>query len=58
MRKTKNAIISVFDKKGLKEIANFLIKKKFNIYSTGGTSKYLDSIKIRHFQISSYTKQK
>ncbi len=58
MPKTKNAIISVFDKKGLKEIANLLIKKKFNIYSTGGTSKYLDSIKIRHFQISSYTKQK
>ena len=37
----KNAIISVFDKTNLDNIARFLRKKKFTIYSTGGTSKYL-----------------
>ena len=54
----KNAIISVFDKTDLDLIANFLIKKKFTIYSTGGTSKYLNQIKIPHIEISKYTKQK
>ncbi len=54
----RNAIISVFDKKNLDLIANFLISKKFTIYSTGGTSKYLNSINIPHIEISKYTKQK
>ena len=38
---TKNVIISVYDKTDLDIIAKFLIKKKFTIYSTGGTSDYL-----------------
>ena len=54
----KNAIISVFDKTNLDLIANFLIKKKFTIYSTGGTSNYLKGINIPHIEISKYTKQK
>ena len=54
----KNAIISVFDKTNLDLIANFLIKKKFTIYSTGGTSQYLKGINIPHIEISKYTKQK
>ena len=54
----KNAIISVFDKTNLDVIANFLIKKRFTIYSTGGTSKYLKKINIPHIEISKYTKQK
>ena len=54
----KNAIISVFDKTNLDIIANFLIKKKFTIYSTGGTSQYLKGINIPHIEISKYTKQK
>ena len=54
----RNAIISVFDKKNLDLIANFLINRKFTIYSTGGTSKYLNSINIPHIEISKYTKQK
>ena len=40
MPRKKNAIISVFDKTNLCDIANFLIKKNFIIYSTGGTSQY------------------
>ena len=54
----KSAIISVFDKTNLDVIANFLIKKRFTIYSTGGTSKYLKKINIPHIEISKYTKQK
>ena len=37
----KNVIISVFDKSNLDVIAKFLVNKKFTIYSTGGTSKFL-----------------
>ena len=54
----KNAIISVFDKTNLNYIARFLIKKKFTIYSTGGTSKYLKENNIPHIEISKYTRQK
>ena len=54
----KNVIISVFDKTNLDLIANFLIRKKFTIFSTGGTSKYLSQINIPHIEISKYTKQK
>ena len=38
---TKNVIISVYDKTNLDIITNFLIKEKFTIYSTGGTSDFL-----------------
>ena len=54
----KNALISVFDKTNLDLIADFLVKKKYTIYSTGGTSKYLKDIKIPFIEISKYTKQK
>ena len=52
MSQKKNAIISVFDKTNLVDIANFLIKKNFTIYSTGGSSQYLKKLKIPHVEIS------
>ena len=55
---TKNVIISVYDKTDLDIIAKFLIKKKFTIYSTGGTSDFLKKNSIPHIEISKYTKQK
>ena len=55
---TKNVIISVYDKTDLDIIAKFLIKKKFTIYSTGGTSDFLKKNDIPHIEISKYTKQK
>ena len=58
MFKHKNVIISVFDKTNLDVIAKFLVDKKFTIYSTGGTSQYLKDKKIKHIEISNYTKQK
>jgi len=55
---TKNVIISVYDKMDLDIVAKFLIKKKFTIYSTGGTSDFLKKNNIPHIEISKYTKQK
>ena len=55
---TKNVIISVYDKTDLDIISKFLIKKKFTIYSTGGTSDFLRKNNIPHIEISKYTKQK
>ena len=58
MVKNKNVLISVFDKSHLDSIVKFLIKKKYTIYSTGGSSEYLKKIQVPHVQISKYTKQK
>ena len=58
MKKNKNALVSVFDKSNLDLISKFLIKKKYTIYSTGGSSEYLKKIKVPHVEISKYTKQK
>ena len=55
---TKNVIISVYDKTDLDIISKFLIKKRFTIYSTGGTSYFLKKNNIPHIEISKYTKQK
>ena len=54
----KNVLISVYDKSELDSLAKFLLNKKYTIYSTGGTSKYLQSINVPHKEISEYTKQK
>ncbi len=54
----KNVIISVYDKSNLDVIAKFLVTKKYTIYSTGGTSKFLKKINIPHKEITKYTKQK
>ena len=54
----KNAIISVYDKTDLDIISKYLIKKKYTIYSTGGTSDFLKKHHIPHIEISKYTKQK
>ena len=58
MGKNKNALISVFDKKNLELISKFLMEKKYTIYSTGGSSRYLKKIHIPHVEVSKYTKQK
>ena len=54
----KNVIISVYDKTDLDVISKYLIKKKYTIYSTGGTSDFLKKHNIPHVEISKYTKQK
>jgi len=39
--KIKRALISVFDKKNILNISEFLIKNNVEIFSSGGTYKYL-----------------
>ncbi len=58
MGRSKNALISVFDKTNLDYISKFLIKKKYAIYTTGGSSEYLSKINVPHIKLSKYTKQK
>lgn len=53
--KIKRAIISVSDKSGLKEFSKFLDEKGVEIYSTGGTLKFLLDNGINAKSIESYT---
>src|SRR5690349_10424945 len=39
--KVQRAIISVSDKSGLKELADALVRSNVELYSTGGTEKFL-----------------
>jgi len=51
----KRALISVFYKEGVLELASFLTKSGWEIISTGGTSKYLQENKIAVTDVSSVT---
>ena len=53
--KIKRALISVFDKNKILEIAKFLQSQKIEIYSSGGTYKYLYENNIKVIEISKYT---
>jgi len=53
--KIKRAIVSVSNKAGLSELAQFLKSYDVEILSTGGTKKYLDSIGVNPIEISAYT---
>lgn len=50
----KNALISVYDKKGIVEFAQNIVKCGFTIYSTGGTLKHLKENNIKVNSISEY----
>lgn len=50
----KNAILSVFNKKGIIDLAKFLISKNVKIFSTGGTYDILKNNNIEVFKISEY----
>ncbi|MDA3863374.1 MAG: IMP cyclohydrolase [Deltaproteobacteria bacterium] len=51
----KNAIISVYDKRGVIELARFLRERKVNIISSGGTAKLLEENGIDVQFVSDYT---
>jgi len=55
MRKVRRALISVFDKAGLKEFADGLSKLGVEILSTGGTMKLLKDTNIPVKSVSEYT---
>ena len=51
----KRALISVYNKEGVLDLVSFLNKSKWEIISTGGTSKYLQDNKIPVTDVSSVT---
>ena len=55
--KIKKAIISVYDKNQLELLVPFFIENKIEVYSTGGTYKYLKELdsKINIIEISKYS---
>ena len=55
MRKIERALISVYDKTNLLEIANALAQRDVEILSTGGTARHLRDAGIEILDVSDYT---
>ena len=53
--KINKALISVFNKTNILDISKFLISQKIEIYSSGGTYRYLKENNIKVIEISKYT---
>jgi len=51
----KRALISVYNKDGVLDLASFLVKSGWEIISTGGTSRYLSENNIPVMDVSSVT---
>ena len=49
------ALISVYEKKGISEFARFLVSQGYQIFSTGGTLKFLDEEGVLVENISKIT---
>ena len=54
--KIKSALISVFDKTGIDELALELVKNGVVLYSTGGTKKYLEGLGLSVLAVEDQTK--
>ena len=55
MKKIKKALISVSDKKNLKDILKILTKYKIKLISSGGTYKEIKKLKFKCLEVSEYT---
>ena len=55
MNKIKKALISVSDKKNLKDILKVLAKHKIELISSGGTYKEIKKLKFNCLEVSRYT---
>ena len=55
MSKIKRAIISVSDKKNLKDLLKVLTKHKIKLISSGGTYKEIKKLKFKCLEVSEYT---
>ena len=53
--KIKSALISIFNKEGIDQLALELAKNDVVIYSTGGTQKYLENLGIKVHAVEDYT---
>ena len=54
-KQIKNAIISVYAKDGLEQLVRHLHKNGVNIYSTGGTSKFIKELGIPVLEVEDLT---
>jgi len=52
---TKRALLSVYDKTGITDFAEFLISRGFSLLSTGGTYRQLKDAGLDVTEVSSYT---
>tara|TARA_B100000780_G_scaffold246788_1_gene191477 strand:+ start:1613 stop:3169 length:1557 start_codon:yes stop_codon:yes gene_type:complete len=55
MRKIKKALISVSDKKNLKDLLKVLTRYKIELISSGGTYKEIKRLKFKCLEVSEYT---
>ena len=55
MKKIKKALISVSDKRNLKELLKNLIKQNIKLISSGGTYKEIKRLKFKCLEVSDYT---
>ena len=55
MKKIKRALISVSDKKNLKDLLKILTKYKIELISSGGTFKEIKKLKFKCLEVSEYT---
>ena len=55
MKKIKKALISVSDKKNLKNLLKVLTKHKIELISSGGTYKEITKLKFKCLEVSDYT---
>ena len=55
MKKIKRALISVSDKKNLKDLLKILAKHKIHLISSGGTYKEIKKLKYKCLEVSEYT---
>ena len=55
MKKIKKALISVFDKKNLRNLLKVLSKHKIDLISSGGTYKEIKKLKFQCLEVSDYT---
>lgn len=53
--KIKRALISVYDKTNIIDLASFLTQQQIEILSTGNTYKLLSSAGIKTQEVSDYT---
>ena len=55
MKKIKKALISVSDKRNLKDLLKILVKHKIKLISSGGTYKEIRKLKFKCIEVSEYT---
>ncbi|MDB0046176.1 bifunctional phosphoribosylaminoimidazolecarboxamide formyltransferase/IMP cyclohydrolase [Candidatus Pelagibacter sp.] len=55
MNKIKKALISVSDKRNLKDLLKILTKHKIDLISSGGTYKEIKKLKFKCLEVSDYT---